>query len=88
MPLIQLKWRPNWSNFAKMPGKNADIVEVLTQARNPDRGHCVVGSLTGAVAGPKGMAPCHPFGTFKVVREQGKNVVRQFGPYLPWALEI
>ena len=27
-----------------------DIVEVLTQVRNPDRGHCVVGSLTGAVS--------------------------------------
>ncbi len=27
-----------------------DIVEVLTQARNPGRGHCVVGSLTGAVS--------------------------------------
>ena len=25
-------------------------VEVLTQVRNPDRGHCVVGSLTGAVS--------------------------------------
>ena len=28
------------------PGK----VEVLTQARDPGRGHCVVGSLTGAVS--------------------------------------
>jgi sugar diacid utilization regulator len=27
-----------------------DNVEVLTQVRNPDRGHCVVGSLTGAVS--------------------------------------
>ncbi len=27
-----------------------DIVEVLTQVRNPDRGHCMVGSLTGAVS--------------------------------------
>ena len=27
-----------------------DIVEVLTQVRYPDRGHCVVGSLTGAVS--------------------------------------
>ena len=27
-----------------------DVVEVLTQARNPGRGHCVVGSLTGAVS--------------------------------------
>ena len=25
-------------------------VEVLTQVRNPDRGQCVVGSLTGAVS--------------------------------------
>ena len=25
-------------------------VEALTQVRNPDRGHCVVGSLTGAVS--------------------------------------
>ena len=24
---------------------------------------------------------------FKVVRELGLDVVRQFGPYLPWALE-
>ena len=27
-----------------------DNVEVLTPARNRDRGHCVVGSLTGAVS--------------------------------------
>ena len=27
-----------------------DNVEVLTQARNPGRGQCVVGSLTGVVA--------------------------------------
>ena len=27
-----------------------DTVEVLTQARNPGRGQCVVGSLTGAVS--------------------------------------
>ena len=27
-----------------------DIVGVLTQVRYPDRGHCVVGSLTGAVS--------------------------------------
>ena len=27
-----------------------DNVEVLTQVRNPDRGQCVVGSLTGAVS--------------------------------------
>ena len=27
-----------------------DYSEVLTWARNPGRGHCLVGSLTGAVA--------------------------------------
>ena len=27
-----------------------DTVGVLTQVRYPDRGHCVVGSLTGAVS--------------------------------------
>ena len=27
-----------------------DYVEVLTQVRDPDRGQCVVGSLTGAVS--------------------------------------
>ena len=27
-----------------------DVVGVLTQVRDPDRGHCVVGSLTGAVS--------------------------------------
>ena len=27
-----------------------EVVEVLTQVRNPDREHCVVGSLTGAVS--------------------------------------
>ena len=27
-----------------------DIVEVLTQVRYPDRGQCMVGSLTGAVS--------------------------------------
>ncbi len=26
------------------------MFEVLTQTRYPDRGHCVVGSLTGAVS--------------------------------------
>ena len=26
------------------------MFEVLTQVRDPDRGHCVVGSLTGAVS--------------------------------------
>ena len=26
------------------------MFEVLTQIRDPDRGHCVVGSLTGAVS--------------------------------------
>ena len=26
------------------------MFEVLTQTRNPGRGHCVVGSLTGAVS--------------------------------------
>ncbi len=27
-----------------------DNIEVLTQVRNPDRGQCVLGSLTGAVS--------------------------------------
>ena len=27
-----------------------DVLDVLTWARNPGRGHCLVGSLTGAVA--------------------------------------
>ena len=27
-----------------------DVVEVLTWVRNPDRGPCMVGSLTGAVS--------------------------------------
>ena len=27
--------------------------EILTQTRNPGRGHCLVGSLTGAVASKK-----------------------------------
>ena len=30
-----------------------DYSEVLTQARYPGRGHCLVGSLTGAVASKK-----------------------------------
>ncbi len=30
-----------------------DMFEVLTLVRNPDRGQCVVGSLTGAVASQK-----------------------------------
>ena len=29
---------------------NPDYVEVITQVRYPDRGQCVVGSLTGAVS--------------------------------------
>ena len=31
-----------------------DYVEVLTQVRYPDRGQCVVGSLTGAVSSQRG----------------------------------
>ena len=27
-----------------------DVLDVLTWVRNPDRGHCMVGSLTGAVS--------------------------------------
>ena len=27
-----------------------DVLDVLTQVRNPDRGQCMVGSLTGAVS--------------------------------------
>jgi hypothetical protein len=27
-----------------------DVIEVLTWVRNPDRGPCMVGSLTGAVS--------------------------------------
>ena len=34
------------SSLKYQPG----MFEVLTQARYPGRGHCVVGSLTGAVA--------------------------------------
>jgi hypothetical protein len=38
----------------------------------------------GAVAGPKGMAVRH----LKRYVSWVQNVVRQFGPYLLWALEI
>src|SRR5665213_822713 len=47
--------------------------------------HLDVGSShPGAVAGPKGMAVRH----LKWYVSWVQNVVRQFGPYLPWALEI
>lgn len=46
--------------------------------------HLDVGSShPGAVAGPKGMAVRH----LKRYASWVQNVVRQFGPYLPWALE-
>ena len=41
-------------------------------------------SHPGAVVGPKGMAVRH----LKWYASWVQNVVRQFGPYLPWALEI
>ena len=47
--------------------------------------HLDVGSShPGAEAGPKGMAVRH----LKWYVSWVQNVVRQFGPYLPWALEI
>ena len=47
--------------------------------------HLDVGSShPGAVVGPKGMAVRH----LKWYASWVQNVVRQFGPYLPWALEI
>ena len=47
--------------------------------------HLDVGpSHPGAVAGPKGMAVRH----LKRYASWVQNVVRQFGPYLLWALEI
>ena len=47
--------------------------------------HLDVGSShPGAGAGPKGMAVRH----LKRYASWVQNVVRQFGPYLPWALEI
>ena len=47
--------------------------------------HLDVGSShPGAVAGPKGMAVRH----LKWYASWVQNVVRQFGPYLQWALEI
>ena len=46
--------------------------------------HLDVGSShPGAGAGPKGMAVRH----LKRYASWVQNVVRQFGPYLPWALE-
>src|SRR5574338_1487157 len=47
--------------------------------------HLDVGSShPGAVAGPKGMAVRH----LKWYVSWVQNVVRKFGPYLPWALEV
>ena len=47
--------------------------------------HLDVGSShPGAGAGPKGMAVRH----LKRYASWVQNVVRQFGPYLSWALEI
>ena len=35
-----------------------DVVEVLTWVRNPDRGPCMVGSLTGAVSSQRVTEEC------------------------------
>ena len=40
-------------------------VEVLTWARNPGRGHCMVGSLTGAVSSQRVTEECN--GTLSAV---------------------
>ena len=35
-----------------------DVIEVLTWIRNPDRGPCMVGSLTGAVSSQRVTEEC------------------------------
>ena len=48
-----------------------DMFGVLTQARNPGRGQCVVGSLTGAVSSQRVTEECE--GTLSAV---GNRAVR------------
>ena len=48
---------------------------VLTQARDPGRGHCLVGSLTGAVASQKVTEA--PKGTLSLVGNQVSSVSAQ-----------
>jgi hypothetical protein len=36
-----------------MLGYHSDVIGILTSSREPDEGHCQVGSLTGAVASQK-----------------------------------
>ena len=42
-----------------------DVLDVLTWVRNPDRGQCVVGSLTGAVSSQRVTEECN--GTLSAV---------------------
>ena len=61
--------------------KGEDIVYAVSN----DGGTCDVGSShPGAVVGPKGWA-VRPLKRYAIWVQ---NVVRQFGPYPPWALEV
>ena len=50
-----------------------DYVEVLTQVHYPDRGQCVVGSLTGAVSSQRVTEECE--GILSMVRHHAMSAM-------------
>ena len=50
-----------------------DNVEVLPQVRNPDRGQCVLGSLTGAVSSQRVTEECE--GILSMVRHHAMSAM-------------
>ena len=63
----------------------ADRDRTVSRRSKPSSRTTLIGEQPnpGAVASPKGMAVRH----LKWYASWVQNVVRQFGPYLPWALE-
>ena len=79
--LLGLVW------LSPLHAQNQAQAQPQNQVNTIDGGvwHLDVGSShPGAVAGPKGMAVRH----LKWYVSWVQNVVRQFGPYLQWALEV
>jgi hypothetical protein len=52
-----------------------DVIAVLTQVRNPDRGPCMVGSLTGAVSSQSVTEELE--GTLRAVGHRAQSVMAQ-----------
>ena len=61
----------------------ASLTARPTSRADAKAGHSDPVVLPGAAVGPKGMAVRH----LKWYASWVQNVVRQFGPYLPWALD-